>query len=335
MYPRIAIAGDASERGRQYGESARERVQRSVAAYDEAFAHYARWDRRRVREEAATFRAPIAAHGQRYLDEIRGIAEGAAVDEIDILAINVRTEIMFAAEARNAENARRLPPECSAFAALSGRSGGPLLIGQTWDWLAHAFDTVVVIEARQSDAPNYVTVVEAGLLAKAGMNSAGVALATNALVSDADAGSPGVPYHVLLRSILDAETVSEALAALQRAAAHPRPTTSSRMPAASRSTSRPHPATTRGSSSASPKMTSCSTRTTFATAGSTAATSRSWPCPTARSGWHASTRSCAPTEATSISPSGPRRSRTMRCSRSACAVIRTRARRATRSATGP
>jgi isopenicillin-N N-acyltransferase-like protein len=217
MYPRISVEGDAGERGRQYGEQARDRVRRSVEAYDDAFAHIAKWDRAKVREQAARFRAPIAGHGQKYLDEIAGIAEGAGVDELDVLAINVRTEIMFAATARDADARRRLPPECTSFAALGGRTAdGRMLVGQNWDWLAHAFDTTVVLEAHQDDGPDYVTVVEAGLLAKTGMNSAGVALVTNALVSDADAGEPGVPYHVLLRSILDAEAVSDALAALQR-----------------------------------------------------------------------------------------------------------------------
>jgi isopenicillin-N N-acyltransferase-like protein len=61
-----------------------------------------------------------------------------------------------------------------------------------------------------------VTVVEAGLLAKTGMNSSGIGLVTNALVCDRDRGEPGVPYHVALRGILDAENVSDALAALQR-----------------------------------------------------------------------------------------------------------------------
>jgi isopenicillin-N N-acyltransferase like protein len=215
MYPRISVEGGARERGRQYGEAARARVRRSVEAYDEVFAHYAGWDRAQVRQAAVAFRTPIEAHGAKYLEEIRGIAEGADVDELDVLAINVRTEIMFAATAREAE-ARRPPLECSAFAVLPGRSGGDVLAGQTWDWLVHAFDTTVVLEARQDDAPDYVTVVEAGLLAKVGMNSAGVALATNALVSDADKGTPGVPYHVLLRSILDAETVSDGFAALTR-----------------------------------------------------------------------------------------------------------------------
>lgn len=217
MFPMITVQGGARERGRQYGEQARERVQRSVAAYDEVFAQLAGWDRAKVREEAARFREPIAVHGAKYLEEIEGIAEGAGADDVDVLAINVRTEIMFAATARDAEARRRIPHECSSFAALGSRTGdGSMLVGQTWDWLVHAFDTTIVLEAHQDDAPDYVTIVEAGLLAKAGMNSAGVALATNALVCDADAGAPGVPYHVLLRSILDAEAVSEGLEALQR-----------------------------------------------------------------------------------------------------------------------
>ena len=57
--------------------------------------------------------------------------------------------------------------------------------------------------------------VEAGLLAKTGMNAAGLGLATNALVTDADVGAPGLPYHVLLRAVLDCETVTDALAVLQ------------------------------------------------------------------------------------------------------------------------
>ena len=100
MFPWIEVAGGARERGRQYGEAARERVRRSVAAYDEVFAHAAGWDPARVRAEAEGFRAPIAAHGAKYLEELRGIAEGAAVTELDVLAINLRTEIICARRAR-------------------------------------------------------------------------------------------------------------------------------------------------------------------------------------------------------------------------------------------
>jgi isopenicillin-N N-acyltransferase-like protein len=72
-----------------------------------------------------------------------------------------------------------------------------------------------VLDARPDDGPDFVTVVEAGLLAKAGLNAAGLGLVTNALVTDADTGTPGLPYHVLLRAILDCATVTEALQVLQ------------------------------------------------------------------------------------------------------------------------
>jgi isopenicillin-N N-acyltransferase like protein len=218
MHPRIEVSGGPRERGRQYGTAAADRVRRSVEAYGEVFEHWAGWQWDRVRVEAERFGPVIESYGRSYLEEIEGIADGAGLDTIDILAINVRTEIMFAATARDAEARRRLPAECSAFAALGARTGdGRLLLGQNWDWLPHTQETTVILEARQDDGPDFVTVVEAGLLAKFGLNSSGIALATNALVTDRDLGDPGVPFHVLLRAILDAETLSDALVALQRA----------------------------------------------------------------------------------------------------------------------
>jgi isopenicillin-N N-acyltransferase like protein len=219
-YPHVRVAGAAEQRGRQYGEQARDRVHRSVSAYREVFASLAGWDWETVRREAARYEAPIASFGQGYLTEMRGIAEGAGLDFLDVLAINVRTEVMFAAKARQAAAsagpARTGPAECSAFAVAPapGRQG-PTLIGQNWDWLPHTADTVIVLEVRQDDGPDFVTVVEAGLLAKTGMNSSGLGLVTNALVTADDAGQPGLPYHVLLRAILDCENVSDAIAALQ------------------------------------------------------------------------------------------------------------------------
>ena len=215
QYPHVRVAGTALERGRQYGEQAAARVRRSVSAYREVFAEVAGWDWATVRAEAARFEAPVAALHPRYLDEMRGLADGAGLDFLDVLAINVRTEVMFAAKARQAAAAGR-PGECSAFAAAPAPGqDGPVLIGQNWDWLPHVADTVVVLEARQDEGPDFVTVVEAGLLAKTGMNSSGLGLVTNALVTADDLGQPGLPYHVLLRAILDAENVSDALVTLQ------------------------------------------------------------------------------------------------------------------------
>lgn len=214
QYPHVRVGGTAQQRGRQYGEQASERVHRSVRAYRDVFAQLAGWDWEKVRREAARFEEPIAAFGPGYLEEMRGIAAGAGLDYHDVLAINVRTEVMFAAKARQAVTAAGRA-ECSAFAvAPAPGHGGATLVGQNWDWLPHTADTVVVLEVRQDDAPDFVTVVEAGLLAKTGMNSSGLGLATNALVTADDLGEPGLPYHLLLRAIMNCETVSDAIAVL-------------------------------------------------------------------------------------------------------------------------
>jgi len=225
MTPRIRVEGTHYERGRQYGAQARAQVHLSVQAYGRVFAHYAGWDWADVRRAATGFEAPITAFRPAYLEEMRGIADGAGLDLADVLAINVRTEVMYAAKARQAPLAARAPvrqppAECSAFAVApdpgTPRAGqSATLLGQNWDWLLHSAQTLVVLEVRQDDGPDFVTVVEAGLLAKTGLNAAGLGLVTNALVTDADTGMPGLPYHVLLRAILDCATVTEALQVLQ------------------------------------------------------------------------------------------------------------------------
>src|ERR1700677_4142204 len=215
----VRVAGTNYERGLQYGTQARPRVRRSVQAYQRVFAHFAGWDWETVRREAARFEAPIGDFRPGYLDEMRGIADGAGLDLTDVLAINVRTEVMYSAKARHAPRAPQppnAPAECTAFAVVPppGQPGATLL-GQNWDWLTHSAQTLIVLEVRQDDGPDFVTVVEAGLLAKTGMNAAGLGLVTNALVTDADVGAPGLPYHVLLRAILDCTTVTQGLAVLQ------------------------------------------------------------------------------------------------------------------------
>lgn len=218
-FPHVKIAGGPRERGRAYGEQARDRIAVSIDVYREVFRAYAGWDWSQIRTEASRYVPPITAFDRRYAEEMRGIAEGAGTDFEDIVAINVRTEVMFAAMARAAatgsDGSRQ--GECSAFAVLPEASvEGHTLVGQNWDWLPHCFDTVVVVEAEQEDGPNYVSVVEAGLLAKTGMNSSGIGVTTNALVCDDDRGEPGVPYHVLLRAFMDCETISDTYAVAQR-----------------------------------------------------------------------------------------------------------------------
>ncbi len=220
MYPLITVTGGPYERGRQYGEQARTRVHRSIAAYAEVFEHVAGWDWATSTAVARRFLPPIRDFAPEYVDELTGVAYGAGVDLADILAVNVRTEVMYSARVRNAlalqATTQQGPSECSAFAAVADE--GHVIVGQNWDWGPFATETVVVLQSFPDEGPAFVTVVEAGLLAKFGVNSDGLAVMTNALACTDDEGEPGVPYHVMLRALLDCSSTDQGVKRIEGAA---------------------------------------------------------------------------------------------------------------------
>jgi isopenicillin-N N-acyltransferase-like protein len=67
-----------------------------------------------------------------------------------------------------------------------------------------------LLATRDTDGFSVLTLAEAGMLAKSGLNSAGLGVCANLLVSDRDTGGKGVPYHYLLRGVLQSPTMSKA-----------------------------------------------------------------------------------------------------------------------------
>jgi isopenicillin-N N-acyltransferase-like protein len=211
-FPRFLISeADPLKRGRQLGEQAREYVRGSIAVYAETFAHYAGLGWADVRRHASNYFEPIATYDPAIAQELTGIALGAGVPVEDILAINARTEIMFGLSV--------LPPsECTSFFAGPKASlDGHVLIGQNWDWRARTRDTTILVELDQQPKPSLLMLAEAGLVGKIGFNSAGVGVAVNTLVSELDQGLPAVPFHVILRGILNSTSLEEARNAVTRA----------------------------------------------------------------------------------------------------------------------
>ena len=211
--PVIRVRGSSAQCGRSYGEQTKDRIQISLEAYGRIFAHYAHWTWAEVTEEALRYVDAISTFAPEQITEMEAIADGAGVDFTDILAINVRTEIVFAAKARTLGASIPRFGECSSFAIVG--DDDRTYIGQNWDWATHAFETVVRLEVIPESGPSYVTIVEAGLLCKFGMNSAGLGLACNALVSTMDCGEPGIPFHVMLRALISATNLTDAFALIQ------------------------------------------------------------------------------------------------------------------------
>lgn len=212
-FRRVRVAGDSRQRGRQYGAAASAEIRESKQNYAAAFSSGAGLSWQEACNTAASFEEYLRAAVPDAYAEMRGISEGAYLPFLDILAMNLRTEIMWSAKLRG-----HMARECSSFALSRHRTEqGHLVIGQNWDWLKGGARSVIALEAEVAGGHNYVTFVEAGLLAKTGMNAAGVVVCTNALVSYNDRADLGIPYHVMLRELLTCTTVSEAVVRLQHA----------------------------------------------------------------------------------------------------------------------
>ena len=113
----------------------------------------------------------------------------------DILTLNCRSEITFQSGSTNTDG-------CTTVSVTPERAEhGDTLLCQTWDWKMALRECVLLLQVKKPGKPEIITLVEAGTLAKMGMNSAGVGILLNALASDCKA--EGVPLLLALRGILE------------------------------------------------------------------------------------------------------------------------------------
>ena len=210
-FPLVRIEGPPRERGLAYGRLAAERIARGEAIYRAAMGARG-FDWSEVRRLAAAFRPAIAATDPGCLTEIDAIAEGAGVPVETVIVINARSEI-FNGRAPGA--AAALAEGCTSALALgSACREGWLLHGQNWDFNAECAHSAIVLELHDGAGRSMLSFVEAGGLARSGLNGAGIAVTANNLESPADAGRAGMPLSMIRRRILMAGTLAEAIGAV-------------------------------------------------------------------------------------------------------------------------
>jgi isopenicillin-N N-acyltransferase-like protein len=209
-FPLIDLAGSPHERGRTHGKAAADRLRRGARMYAESLlASGVDWKELERRAEAMV---PAIEHfDPAYVEEMRGIAEGAGEPFAAVMLMNARTEMVAAARRQKA--AQHFPDGCTAALALPEASAdGALLHGQNWDWRAECAETGVVLRIRRDDGPDILTFTEAGGLARSGLNSAGVGLTANALECDRDyQRGAGVPLPFIRRKVLEAAGLAHAV----------------------------------------------------------------------------------------------------------------------------
>ncbi|WP_034914194.1 C45 family peptidase [Erwinia sp. 9145] len=213
-FPLIEISGAPLARGRQYGEQARARIHASVAIYGDQLdsLHISQTQRSDLIE---SFTSIIHHFDADYLEEMRGIAEGAGVSLEAIIMINARTEVI--AQARRLKEIAdphdsTIKDGCSGAVILPERSAhGKLIHGQNWDWRAECAESSVVVKIRREDGPDVLTFVEAGGLGRSGLNSAGIAITANYLRCERDYMQRGVPLSLIRRKALEQQHMALAM----------------------------------------------------------------------------------------------------------------------------
>ena len=209
-FPLIDLAGSPHERGRTHGKAAADRMRRGAKMYAESLLKSGvDWKELERRAEAMV---PAIEHfDPAYVEEMRGIAEGAGEPFAAVMLMNARTEMVAAARRQKA--AQHFPDGCTAALALPEASAdGVLLHGQNWDWRAECAETGVVLRIRRDDGPDILTFTEAGGLARSGLNSAGSGLTANALECDRDyQRGPGVPLPFIRRKVREAAGLAHAV----------------------------------------------------------------------------------------------------------------------------
>jgi isopenicillin-N N-acyltransferase-like protein len=162
--------------------------------YAELFAAHGITEKQ-VRAAALECLSAVDAWAPYLGEEVRGTAEGGGLEVWQVAALNARTEILSLSGLDGATPVAR-PGECSTVISTAP----PAYSMQTWDWhveLAESWHLQWV----ETGAGCFVGLTEEGILAKMGVNDAGVAVHLNVL-GHHDDGPGAVPVHLAAAHVL-------------------------------------------------------------------------------------------------------------------------------------
>ncbi len=199
-FPLIQLSGTHREIGYQHGKLLKERIQKSINFYTDVTKQLDEMGRKenekQILEFSKKFKNIIISENQLLSDEIEGIAQGAEVDPLWIYALNSRSEIM--------SNMHTGSTECTALYFKE-----TTLLGQNWDWAEDFEDLAVIMQIKLNNGVEMLQMTEPGIIGKIGFNNHGIGVSLNFL--QVSQSLTGFPIHLILRSILEKTSFSEAV----------------------------------------------------------------------------------------------------------------------------
>lgn len=205
----IDCEGPGRARGCAHGEAARELVRRSIEQWRrqvEAKQGHRLEDHVRRMLEATSFVEAARRLCPDLLEEVRGIAEGARVEEDLVLAYNLMDELWWFSH-DDLENRSG----CTAIAAEpSWRASQKTVLGQNMDLPAFMDGTQVMLHLRPEGGPEALVFSSAGLVGLTGVNRRGLGVCVNAL-QVLRHSTRGLPVAFVVRGLLGCSGLGEAV----------------------------------------------------------------------------------------------------------------------------
>ena len=195
-FPLVEVAGSSYEMGRQHGEQAAPLIHRYLLLIDRVTAQ----PRDTLCRNAMRSLPLIRALSEAFLEEVRGLADGAGISFEEAILCQVRGESVHSWEG------------CTAF-ALRGEatSGGTMLVGQNQDLEPEFSDVSIILRVRPDDGrPRAIIYTFAGQLGYFGLNEHGVANYANSVYDFK--WQPGLAHYPLKRMTMEQRTVEDCVA---------------------------------------------------------------------------------------------------------------------------
>jgi isopenicillin-N N-acyltransferase-like protein len=207
-FPVVEASGSAYDMGYAHGAQAADLVERYLRLIEKSTGR----DRAQLAEGALTYVPRIEALSPAYLEETRGLADGAGLSFDEAMICQVRGAATQAIGAQAIEDG---VDGCTAF-ALTGdaTAGGRTFAGQNQDLGPEFADVGIVLRLAPTDGrPRLVIFTFAGQLGYMGMNEHGLGHFANGLGNAP--WQPGLPHYPLKRRCFEMERVDQCVEVLR------------------------------------------------------------------------------------------------------------------------
>ena len=207
--PIIELSGTPHEMGYEYGRLDREGIRKNFQFYTGLWKYFGGQGPDQIFPELRKFTPYIAKVDPGLIEEMKGVAEGAAMSFEEILALNCRYELSFGVMV---DAAKASLEGCTSFALTpESTKEDHTFVGQNWDNKIGLREARRILRLQPEGKPEILIYTEAGVIGNKGLNSAGIGVCVNFMWCEKDTFKPGLPVWLKMRALLNCNNLVECL----------------------------------------------------------------------------------------------------------------------------